>query len=207
MSDMGSYAFQPSIVQVVTGPPPGRWTYADWERLPKDGNRYEVIDGVLFMTTAPHSFHQWIVGRLHRYVGIPAEDQGLALSFMAPIGVLMPNCSPVQPDYVVVLKGRIDLFQNGRIVGVPDLLIEVLSPSNAPYDREIKRDAYGRAGVPEYAIIDPQARTLALYALSSPTEYGEPHIVAENEAVRFTCLPTISFTLSDLFSGAPDTTQ
>ena len=65
---------------VVAGPPQGHWTYADWETLPYDGNRYEIIDGVLYMTTAPSNFHQWIVKRLERYIGIPAEDQGLAVS-------------------------------------------------------------------------------------------------------------------------------
>ena len=49
----------------------GHWTYADWEALPDDGNRYEVIDGVLYMTTAPSFFHQWIVRRLDRYLGMP----------------------------------------------------------------------------------------------------------------------------------------
>ena len=91
---------------VVAGPPQGHWTYADWETLPYDGNRYEIIDGVLYMTTAPSNFHQWIVKRLERYIGIPAEDQGLAYAFPAPIGLLMPGCDPVQPDYLVILKSK-----------------------------------------------------------------------------------------------------
>jgi Uma2 family endonuclease len=76
------------------------WNYARWEQLPDDGNRYEVIDGVLYMTTAPSTFHQWIVRRLDRFVGMPLEDQGLAYIFTAPIGLLMPDCDPVQPDFV-----------------------------------------------------------------------------------------------------------
>ena len=65
----------------MPGPPQGQWTYADWEELPDDGNRYEIIDGVLYMTTAPSFFHQWIVNRLERHITIPAEDQGLAFAF------------------------------------------------------------------------------------------------------------------------------
>jgi hypothetical protein len=53
----------PTDAPAVPGPPQGQWTYADWEELPDDGNRYEIIDGVLYMTTAPSSFHQWIVNR------------------------------------------------------------------------------------------------------------------------------------------------
>jgi Uma2 family endonuclease len=113
------------------GPLQGHWRLADWEALPDDGNRYEIIDGVLYMTTTPHSFHQWIIRRLERFIGIPAEDAGLAYCFPAPVGVIMPGCDPVQPDYVVVLQSRTDLFRNGRIYGVPDLIIEVLSPGDA----------------------------------------------------------------------------
>src|SRR5436309_4797186 len=82
------------------------WDRARWEQLPDDGNRYEVIDGVLYMTTAPSTFHQWIVRRLDRFVGMPLEDQGHAYVFTAPVGVLIPGCDPVQPDFVVVRKTK-----------------------------------------------------------------------------------------------------
>jgi Uma2 family endonuclease len=145
----------PTDAPIVAGPPQGQWTLQDWEALPDDGNRYEIIDGVLYMTTAPHSFHQWITRRLERYIGIPAEDAGLAFSFSAPIGLIMPGCAPVQPDYVVVATAKIDIFYNGRINGVPDLIVEILSPSTRAYDERVKLVAYAQAGVPEYAIIDP----------------------------------------------------
>jgi len=107
----------------VYGPTQGRWTYADWERLPDDGNRYEIIDGVIYMTTAPSTFHQWIALQLVRRVAIPAEDQGLAYSFFAPVGVLMPGCDPVQPDFVVILSSKVAIIRDRRVRGVPDLLI------------------------------------------------------------------------------------
>lgn len=49
----------PTDAPVIAGPPQGRWTFADWQTLPDDGRRYEIIDGVLYMTTAPSTFHQW----------------------------------------------------------------------------------------------------------------------------------------------------
>jgi Uma2 family endonuclease len=64
------------------------WNYERWEReLPDDGNRYEVIEGILYLTTAPGYFHQWIVRRLDQYVGVPLEQQGLAYAATAPIAV------------------------------------------------------------------------------------------------------------------------
>ncbi len=189
----------------VAGPPQGHWTYADWEALPADGNRYEIINGVVYMTTAPHSFHQWIVRRLERFIGIPAEDAELAYCFPSPIGVIMPGCDPVQPDYVVVLKARADLFRAGRVYGVPDVIIEVLSPGTRTYDTRVKLPAYAAAGVPEYAIIDPQERTAILYRLEVAGRYAAPLIAEEDATLTFACLPTIHVPVRDLFVGAPDT--
>jgi hypothetical protein len=69
------------------------------------------------MTTAPSNFHQWIIRRLDRYVGMPAEDQGVAYAFAAPISVLTPYCDPVQPDYLVALKANAAIIHDRRIRG------------------------------------------------------------------------------------------
>src|SRR5205085_9691629 len=200
----------------VPGPPQGQWTYADWEGLPGDGNRYEIVDGVLYMTTAPSSFHQWIIKQLVRYIAIPAEDQGLAYGFPAPVGVIMPGCDPVQPDFVVVLASRKSIFRQRRIRGVPDLVVEILSRGTKTYDQQVKLEAYARAGVPEYAIVDPRARILSHYRLEKEAllppdggvtgRYAAPHVYGEAEVASFDCLPTISVPVGGLFAGAPDTT-
>jgi Uma2 family endonuclease len=195
----------PTDAPAISGPQQGQWTYADWVALPDDGNRYEVINGVLFMTTAPHSFHQWVIRRLERFVGIPAEDQQLAFAFSAPIGVLMPGCDPVQPDYVVVRFERQALFRDGRIYGVPDLIFEIASPSTRAYDLRVKLPAYAAASVPEYIIVEPSTRTLQQYVLDVPGRYAAPRIASGDHTVSLQSLPAISFRLSDLFDGAPDT--
>ncbi len=196
----------PTDAPAVVGPGQGRWTYADWEGLPDDGNRYEIIDGVLYMSTAPRSFHQWIIRKLERYIGIPAEDQGLAYAFAAPIGLLMPGCDPAQPDYVVVTARRAAILRDGRSMGVPDLIIEALPSSNRAYDETIKLEAYARAGVPEYAIVDPRDRNLLHRRLDGPGQYGDAAIYGEADTVQFDCLPGIDVPVGALFAGAPDTT-
>jgi len=190
----------------VAGPPQGHWTYADWEQLPDDGNRYEIIEGALYMTTAPSSFHQWIVQQLVRYVAIPAVDQGLAFTFPAPIGVIMPGCDPVQPDFVVVLGSRASIIRDRRIMGVPDVIVEILSPGNTAYDQRVKLEAYARAGVPEYAIVDPATRTVSHYRLEALGRYADPRVHGAAEVMSFDCLPTICVPVGELFAGAPDTT-
>jgi Uma2 family endonuclease len=189
----------------VLGPPQGHWSYADWERLPDDGNTYEIIDGVLYMTTAPRTFHQWIQQRLYRYLGIPADDAGLGYAFTAPVGLLMPSCDPVQPDFVFVSRANAGILSDGRIRGVPDLIIEILSPSSVIYDSQIKLRAYVMAGVPEYAIIDPRTRTLDYYRLHSPGRYDGPASFTETKQISFACLPETPLRIGELFAGAPDT--
>lgn len=191
----------------VNGPPQGEWTYVDWEKLGADDDRrYEIIDGYLYMTTAPKDFHQWIISRMIVNIGIPAENQGLGQWRVAPIGVLMEGASPVQPDFLIILKENYGIVQTGRIRGVPNLIAEVLSPGSVDYDEGVKLEAYARAGVPEYAVIDSRARKLRLYTLREPGMYQPPREFAGDDTVCFACLPTISFRLGALFEGALDTT-
>ena len=203
---MTTFAIATETAPVVHGPPQGHWTYADWEKLGADGNRYEIIDGVLYMTTAPSSFHQWIIQQLVEYIGIPVKRQGLAYAFPAPIGLLMTGSDPVQPDYVIVLKAHASIIHDRRIRGVPDAIIEILSPGNATYDEETKLQAYEHAGVPEYVIIDPRSQTLRHYRRDTPSNFTTPRLIGSAETFAFECLPTIRFQVSDLFAGAPDTT-
>jgi Uma2 family endonuclease len=141
------------------------WCYDKWEKLPDDGNRYEVIDGVLYMSTAPSFWHQQSVGLLHEHVGIPLRRRGIALVVMAPIGLIMPGSDPVQPDFMLIRSERRSIVaEDGRVRGVPDLIAEVLSPSHPELDTVVKRAAYARAGVPEYWILRPETRDVLVYS-------------------------------------------
>lgn len=184
------------------------WNYERWEReLPDDGNRYEIIEGVLYMTTAPSYFHQWIIRRLDLYVGIPLEQQGLAYAATAPVGLLMPGCDPVQPDFVLVRHDNAGIIADRRIRGVPDLIAEVLSPGNPEQDTETKRHAYARAGVSEYWIIRPQTRDVLVCRTPDATlgDYTATQLIKPDETLSPLHFP-ISLRIADLFAGAPDTT-
>jgi Uma2 family endonuclease len=183
------------------------WDRARWERLPADGNRYEVIDGVLYMTTAPSVFHHWIIRQLVRLLQAQIDDLGLGLTHWAPIGVFMPGCDPVQPDVFVVRAGDRHLYREGRIVGVPALIVEVLSPSHPALDTRIKREAYARAGVPEYWMVRPATRDVVLCTEPDPAS-GDYLRTQRIESSGELASPTLQvrFTVADLFAGAPDTT-
>lgn len=182
------------------------WDRSRWEELPDDGKRYEVIDGVLYVTTAPSSFHQWIVYQIGRMLGEQINDAGWGLTFPAPIGVFMPGCDPVQPDLVVVRREDLHILHDRRIFGVPALVIEVLSPSNAEVDTDIKRRAYARGGVPEYWIVRPATRDMIV--LSQPDAHLQDYLlsmyIAPDDTVHAPTLP-IHAPIARWFDGAPDT--
>ena len=183
------------------------WNRARWEALPADGNRYEVLDGVLYMSTAPSFFHQWVVRQtllaLHEQIDRP----GLGTTIMAPIGVFMPGCEPVQPDLLVVAAADREIIRAGRIEGVPALIVEVQSPSSVGYDDRVKRQAYARAGVPEYWIVRPARRDVLLCSRSDATlgDFAQTRLVAPGEELVSPTL-TVRLPVDTLFANAPDAT-
>ncbi|MCU0490904.1 MAG: Uma2 family endonuclease [Chloroflexaceae bacterium] len=183
------------------------WNYARWAQLPENGNRYEVIDGVLYMTTAPSYFHQWTVSRIVRLLQTQIEDTGIGFVSFAPIGLLMPGCDPVQPDIVVVRSEDTGIIYDRHINGVPALIVEVLSPSNAEKDTEIKRAAYARAGVPEYWLVRPAERDVLVLSQPDPNAglyLQTTPIPPASELVS----PTLPFraVIAAFFAGSPDET-
>jgi len=200
--------------EITTAPPElttrsldAGWNYARWSQLPDDGNRYEVIDGVLYMTTAPSFFHQWIASRIIRMLQAQIEDAGVGLVAFAPIGLLMPGCDPVQPDIVVVRSEDRGMIYNRRINGVPALIVEILSPSNAEKDTAIKRAAYARAGVPEYWIVRPTERDVLVLSQPDFALGGYLHTLTFTLSQELIS-PTLPLraAVASLFAGSPDET-
>lgn len=149
----------------LPGPPQGSWTYAHYAALPDDRHRYEIVDGVLYMTPAPSSWHQRAVGRFYYYLSTYVTLAGAGEAFISPIDVELAPNNVVQPDVLVILQDHLDRVKDSRIIGNPDLVVEVASPSTAIYDRHEKYSVYERAGVPEYWIADPAARTVEVLVL------------------------------------------
>jgi len=157
-------------------PEQGLWTYADWERLPDDGYRYEVIQGVLHMSPPPSILHQSASNRLATLITNHADDRKLGWVFTAPVGVALPTEPvPLQPDILFVSAARQAIIGKQYIDGAPDLIVEILSPSNWTFDRKEKFQVYQAAGVPEYWIIDYRARTIEIFVL----EEGEYALVSK----------------------------
>jgi Uma2 family endonuclease len=145
-----------------------QWTAADLEDLPDDGNRYEVIDGELFVTPAPALRHQEAVAQLHRLVSDYMAKERVGHAFFSPADIVFSPRRAVQPDVFVV--PLVDGRRPGSWKEVNGLLMaaEVLSPSTARADRVAKRRLFRDEGVPEYWIVDLDSRTIERSTPSDP---------------------------------------
>ena len=139
--------------------PAGTWAYPDLAALPGDQTRYEIIDGELFEMPSPTSVHALAIAALVRLL-MPVLDRLGGLWLTAPLDVFFAGADPVQPDLLVLLPGSRARVVRRGVEGPPDLLIEVLSPSNRAHDQVRKRQLYARGGVREYWIVDPEQRMI-----------------------------------------------
>ncbi len=151
----------------VSGPAQGGWTYEDYAALPDDGNRYEVIDGVLYLMPGPSSVHQSVLSWFVYYLMTHVQVRGLGRVFAAPLDLLLPDARPAQPDIMVVLAPKLHLITERGIEGPPDLVVEIASPGTRTHDRGAKLLAYARAGVPEYWLAEPSDQTVEVLALEA----------------------------------------
>lgn len=142
-------------------------TYHDYLLLPEDSNRYEIIDGDLYMTPSPVTRHQRISKAILILLDRFVRESKLGEVFHAPIDVLLSDTDVVVPDLVFVSAERAKIVMEKNIKGAPDLMIEILSPSTAGRDRDIKMKRYAKFKVPEYWIIDPDARSVEIFRLGA----------------------------------------
>ncbi len=142
-------------------------TYDDIAQLPTDRHRYELFEGELQVTAAPNTAHQTVVGNLYILMATHVRRNRLGRVFIAPYDVLLSDITVVEPDLLFVSRERQSIIRPSYIRGVPDLVVEVLSPSNPQTDRQVKRQLYARHGVPYYWLLDPDQREFIAYALES----------------------------------------
>jgi Uma2 family endonuclease len=182
----------------IPGPRQGSWTYDDYAELPDDGQRYEIVNGVLLMAPAPSPDHQSITLRLSHYLFVHVELAGLGRVFAAPIDVELGPKNVFQPDITVLLNMHLDKVAAKKIIGVPDLVIEVASRGTATYDRVSKYDIYARAGIAEYWIVKPTNRTIEVLILENG-EYYSPGIFRGEQLLPSRIVPGLPVRVEQFF--------
>ena len=163
-------------------------TWQDVQQMPDDGNRYEAIEGDLYMTPAPSPRHQILLLRLYDALAAVLRERHGGVLLVAPVGVEFPSTGEgVQPDLLFVSDERRRIIRDTSVRGAPDLVVEILSPSTASHDRGPKRRLYERQGVREYWIVDPDENAVDVWRFgdqamrerftdSLPVRYGTERV-------------------------------
>lgn len=175
-------------------------TVADLDVCPEDGNRYELIEGELFVSRAPRLPHQRALQFLQLTLGKYVEGN--------PIGILVPGAGAVFSEYDAVIPDLVfvrnerweKIVANDRFVGAPDLVIEVLSPGpeNRQRDLAVKRQLYAKYGVEEYWVVDVENRLVLIHRLAGQT-LEQVASLKEDDEIASPILPGLSLRVNSIF--------
>ena len=173
-----------------------RWTYEEYYRL-DDEQRYEVIDGDLLMAPAPDTWHQDWCRELCHIIDRHVQRHQLGKVFFAPVDLVLDAHNTVQPDLIFISTAKAGIIERRGIFGVPDLLVELISPSSVRRDRYMKKDLYARFGVQEYWIGDPANKALEILTLTEG-KYDLHCSAEEKGKLASVILPGLEFDIAEL---------
>lgn len=176
-------------------------TIADWDALPHgNGNRYEIIEGDLFVSRSPGIPHQIVSDNLLVLLRNFLKLNRIGTAISVP-GVILGENSGVIPDLVYFSNESQQRVRSGdRLRSAPDLVVEILSKGaeNTRRDRVVKRQLYAKHGVPEYWIIDCQNRAIEVYRLHGRSlEPGK--IFGNGDELSTSSLPGFACGVSEIF--------
>ncbi len=178
-----------------------RWTSRDLEMLPDDGNRYEVVDGELYVSKQPHWHHQRVCLRLAALLDAWSSQTGAGEANFAP-GVIFAEDDDVAPDVIWISSERLALAlqTDGKLHTAPELAIEVLSPGsfNERRDREFKLKLYSRRGVLEYWVVSWQEKSIEVY-IREESVLRLARTLYRNDVLQSIILPGFVCKVGELF--------
>jgi Uma2 family endonuclease len=172
-------------------------TLEEFNRLPEDHVRRELLDGELHVSPTPDNLHQLTVGEIYLQLRQQiSRHRGLVV--LSPSDVRLSDKDVLQPDIYVVLKEQASVITQPRTIGAPALAIEVLSPSNPRHDRVRKKAIYARCGVREFWLVDPRAQQVEQFVLRD----GEYRLAGiHREAIVPDVLPDVTVDLTQVWSA------
>ena len=171
------------------------YTVEDLERFPDDGNRYELLDGVLLVTPQASAPHQIVTSRIHGELIIALQKPGFA-HVVSPGAVVQLPRTQLQPD-ILVYPTRFSPTTDWRKITEHWLAVEVFSRSSRIYDREFKRDAYFALGLQQVWLVDWHERFVEVC-----TANGESSVVSDAIRCRIADAD-VAVDLREIFSGLP----
>ncbi|MBI5235590.1 MAG: Uma2 family endonuclease [Deltaproteobacteria bacterium] len=174
-----------------------QYTYADYLAI-NDDKRYEVMEGHIMMVPAPNTFHQRISSEIGYLFVKYVKENDLGSVFLAPTDVVLSDDVVVQPDILFISKERAGIIGDKAIMGAPDIVVEIISPSSSFNDSVRKREIYQRFGVKEYWLVFPEEKAIEVMTLENGI-YRELCSAKEQGSVRSKFLPRFEVDLKDVF--------
>ena len=172
-------------------------SYADMERWPDDGRRYELYNGEVFVIPSPLTIHQVILGRLFIALSEFVREHGGTV-FLSPLDVVLTEYDVVQPDVLLFVPEREHLVHLRQVLRVPpDLAIEILSKGTVRNDRGCKQWLLAQHGVREYWLVDPDAVSIEVYTLTG-SDLVLSHVAKGSDPVQSSLLPELSLRPGDM---------
>jgi len=145
-------------------PQPKLLTYQDYVKLtPPDNGNFELLNGQIYFMASPKPSHQRISLRLSYFLAACVIPNNLGEIFPAPMDVVFTEHDTFQPDLLFITKERLNIIGENKIEGSPDLVVEILSPSNDVNEMSYKKHIYEITGVKEYWLVNVEKQTLTLY--------------------------------------------
>ena len=177
-------------------------TIADWDDMSHgDGNRYEIIEGELFVSRSPGLTHQIVLTNLTSLIWSYLKTNPIGTVAGNP-GLVLSNISGVIPDLVFFRKEqRETIVTDDRLTGAPALVVEIVSPgpANIRRDRITKLQLYAAYGIPEYWIVDPKSKTLEKY-INSDSSLILREALGEDGSLTTMAIPGFSCLMREIFS-------
>ncbi len=178
-----------------------KWTSTDLELLPENGNRYEIIEGELYMTRAPHWKHQRVITCIGKFLDIWSTETQLGRVIFNP-GIIFTNEDNVIPDLIWISNQRLEscVDESGHFTNSPELIVEVLSqkPNDIKRDKETKLKLYSNRGVQEYWIANWQLKEIEIYTRNEGKLTLEKTLLNDN-IITSKLLPNFGCELSKFF--------
>ena len=176
-----------------------RLTCDDLARMPDDGMRHEIIDGVHYVTPAPAVRHQVLAMRLGTAISNYLEINLIGVVLAAPVDTVFTRWDVVEPDLLFVADDQRSIMTEPNVQGAPALVAEVLSPGTKKRDLGVKKDLFERGGVREYWIVDPKANTVTIYRRGDRGLSKVQSLPDDANAITTPLLPGFSLSLEKLF--------
>ena len=179
-------------------------TYHEFCQMEFDDNdlfQYEVLNGHLVKNPTPHIRHQFISSKVFIAAFNFIRSKNLGEILFSPVDVFLDKYNVPQPDLLFISNARLKIMDasEGIVVGAPDLVVEIISPSSIKRDRIDKKSIYERFGVAEYIVIDPNYRTVETYFLDND-RYELFHFAQDEGSLKSKILTDFELNLIDLFS-------